>query len=300
MRVWSAPLEVFLGVTNDCNLRCRHCGVASTREVEALDTAAWLRIIAEIRELQVFGVRVTGGEPFVRPDLWTLLEALDRLPLALALNTNGTLIDEDQAARLARLTRLDDVMVGLDGADDDACAALRGTGVFARTLAALRRLVRRGLPTSLYCVVTRLNFRSLDRVVALARDLGVPRVNLDLLLPGGRALTHYAALALAPAELREAYDLAAALAGRAEAPALSGALVEMPAVLAAVAAARPTEGPGGLMTGCNAGVRAISIRPDGRVVPCDRMWDYVVGDLRHESLGRVWRDSPALAALRRR
>ena len=300
MRVWSAPLEVFLGVTNDCNLRCRHCGVASTAGADALGTADWVRIIGEVGALRVFRARVTGGEPCARADLQILLQALDRLPLRLAINTNGTLVGEEEAARLAGLARLEDVMFGLDGGDEETCAALRGTGVFARTVAAIGRLTRRGVPTSIYCVVTRLNFRSLDRVVALARDLGAEAVNLDLPLPGGRALASYAALALGQAELREAYDRAAELRGRVGDPALTGALVEMPALLAAVAAASPKEGPGGLMNNCGAGVRSISIRPDGVVVPCDRMWDYVVGDLRREPLGQVWRESPALAALRRR
>ncbi|MCK7475976.1 MAG: SPASM domain-containing protein [Rhodopseudomonas palustris] len=135
-------------------------------------------------------------------------------------------------------------------------------------------------------------------MVALARDLGVEAVNLDLgCRAAARSPTTPRSRSLLPscAKPTSGWPRWATTAG----PGSLGGAGRDARGLAAVAAARPTEGPGADEQ-LRRGVRAISIRPDGCVVPCDRMWDYVVGDLRHESLGQVWRESPALAALRRR
>ncbi|MCK7475977.1 MAG: radical SAM protein [Rhodopseudomonas palustris] len=145
MRFWSAPLEVFLGVTSDCNLRCRHCGVASTHDTPALDTAAWLRIVAEVGALKMFSVRVTSGEPLVRPDLHTLLEALDRLPLEPG-DQHQRHADRRGAGRTAGAAG---AARGRDGRSrrrrrGGLCRRSAGHGVFERTTAAIQRLVRRG------------------------------------------------------------------------------------------------------------------------------------------------------------
>jgi MoaA/NifB/PqqE/SkfB family radical SAM enzyme len=112
----SAPLTVFLDVTNRCNLRCHHCSASAGDELDhALTTEEWLALIRRLAELKVLKVIISGGEPLMRPDIFRLLEELDRWRIGIKMNTNATLVDEQVAARLAGFRMLRSLEVSLAG-----------------------------------------------------------------------------------------------------------------------------------------------------------------------------------------
>ena len=66
--------ECWLHLNNSCNLRCAHCLVSSSPRGEpGLPTATWRSLIDQAAALGVDRFYVTGGEPFVRPDLIELI-----------------------------------------------------------------------------------------------------------------------------------------------------------------------------------------------------------------------------------
>jgi pyrroloquinoline quinone biosynthesis protein E len=73
-------------LTYRCPLRCPYCSnpVDYARYDTELDTATWLRVLAEAEELGVVQLNLTGGEPLVRDDL----EPRGVAPPALAPETN--------------------------------------------------------------------------------------------------------------------------------------------------------------------------------------------------------------------
>ncbi len=164
-----------ISVTDRCNLRCRYCMPAAsyrwlpTESLLAFDEIE--RVARAFAELGVRKLRLTGGEPLLRPDLPALVSRLASIPGIddLALTTNGTrlapMADDLRRAGLHRLTvsldtllpegmraltrhgRLDDVFAGLDAA---AAAGFAGTklntvvmrGVNAHLLVELVRFAR--------------------------------------------------------------------------------------------------------------------------------------------------------------
>jgi molybdenum cofactor biosynthesis enzyme MoaA len=91
---------------------------------------------------------LTGGEPFLNPELPDILEAALAQGPACVL-TNGLLIREETARRLRALSDSSeyslDVRVSLDGIDAHGNDAIRGEGTFERALAAIRTLAEAGL-----------------------------------------------------------------------------------------------------------------------------------------------------------
>jgi MoaA/NifB/PqqE/SkfB family radical SAM enzyme len=74
-------------LTERCNLKCRHCYQEGAGPVRELSRAQVFRVIEEIARMlqdwrQAYGIdfqpsfNVTGGEPFLRPDLFEILEAM--------------------------------------------------------------------------------------------------------------------------------------------------------------------------------------------------------------------------------
>jgi len=134
-----------------CNLECTHCINASGPR------DPWLRPIAPevareaMREADLLGVKeiyFTGGEPFLHGEFLALLaDALEVAPTTVL--TNGTLIDDAMADRLAALARAAayslEVRVSLDDTDPEKNDRIRGPGAFDKAVRAIQLLHMRGL-----------------------------------------------------------------------------------------------------------------------------------------------------------
>jgi len=134
-----------------CNLECTHCINTSG------PTDPWLKPIGPevarhaIREADKLGVKeiyFTGGEPFLHGEILALLaDALAVAPTTVL--TNGTLIDDAMADRLAELARDAayslEIRVSLDDTDPEKNDRIRGAGSFDKAVHAIQLLHERGL-----------------------------------------------------------------------------------------------------------------------------------------------------------
>jgi sulfatase maturation enzyme AslB (radical SAM superfamily) len=134
-----------------CNLECTHCINASGPTapwLKPLDPAAVRRAIAEAATRGVKEIYFTGGEPFLHRAILPLLaRSLEVTPTTVL--TNGTLIDEHLADRLAVLadgSRYSlELRVSLDDPDPATNDRIRGRGTWEMAVRAIRLLDARGL-----------------------------------------------------------------------------------------------------------------------------------------------------------
>ena len=124
------PLEeLWIYFTNRCNLRCAHCLVdAGGKGYEnELSLKDWKSIINKAVLLGLKRVFITGGEPFLRKDIFDLAEYVSIvLGLELVILTNGTLLDEAQITQLASLSGLT-IQVSLEAASPEVNDSVRGS-----------------------------------------------------------------------------------------------------------------------------------------------------------------------------
>jgi len=181
-----------------CNLECVHCLNASGPHapwLKPLDPATVRRALAEAEALGVREVYFTGGEPFLHSQILPLLEASLAVAPTTVL-TNGTLITETVADALATLAARApyslEIRVSLDDVDEAINDRVRGAGAWAAALAAIDRLVARGLLP----IVTATEITGPDapgrryrrfRDFLLARGVARPRLKILPVLPIGRA-----------------------------------------------------------------------------------------------------------------
>ncbi len=167
-----------------CNLACRHCFVPSGPKEDRAPMMAREQLVKYLDQAEALGVRdyyVTGGEPMLHPDFEALCaEILRRGPLTVL--SNGTLVDEARAARLATLAEQTpysfDLRISLDGVSADENDPIRGGGSFDAVITGIRRLAAVGFDP----IVTVVEHRpevgsqaSRASFLAFLRDLGLPR-----------------------------------------------------------------------------------------------------------------------------
>ncbi len=201
-----SPICLTWELTYACNLECVHCLSSSgQRDPNELSTAEAKAVIDELHDMQVFYINVGGGEPLVRRDFFELLEYAISRNVGVKFSTNGYLLDEAKAARLASMDNVD-IQLSLDGADAGTNDPIRGEGSYAAVRHAMNNLNSAGFTGyKISVVVTNQNVGQLDAFEQLANDNGA-ELRLTRLRPSGRGADVYNDLRLTQAQQVDLYN----------------------------------------------------------------------------------------------
>jgi MoaA/NifB/PqqE/SkfB family radical SAM enzyme len=183
--------ELWLHTNNSCNLACTHCLVNSgPGETPGISPAELRRVVDDALAMGVERFYVTGGEPFLRGDIYDLIRRITAEEhRELIVLTNATLFRGPRGAGLDALSReLVKFQVSLDGAKPETNDPIRGAGTFEKALDGVRHLSGLGFDVSLTTVVTRQNLRELEELVGLAADHGARSQHLMWSHRRGRAV----------------------------------------------------------------------------------------------------------------
>ncbi len=174
--------ELWIHTNNSCNLQCTHCLVSSGPWADkGMPTEEIKRIIDEGRELGVFRFYFTGGEPFIRKDIYKLIEYVTREPNSeLIVLTNGMFFtQEKQLSQVLEVARgRFKPQISLDGSTAEANDAIRGNGTFEKIIKGIRAGADAGLNPTVTTVVTATNAEDVPNVTRLASSLGVKNHHL--------------------------------------------------------------------------------------------------------------------------
>lgn len=191
-----------VSLTERCNLKCFYCrpGEGKAPARDGLPLEALVRVIRAGAGIGIRKVRLTGGEPLMRPDVVEIVEALARISRIddIALTTNGCLLPLRAAAlKAAGLKR---VNISLDSLRPDRFREITRNGEWSAAWAGVEAALAQGLhPVKLNVVVMRgIND---DEVLAFARLAeGLPlHVRFIEIMPIG-ASSGWAAARLVPAD----------------------------------------------------------------------------------------------------
>jgi len=197
------PASVCLRVTRACNARCGFClapadGSAQPERSTLLARVDWLLARG------VKTVHFCGGEPTIHPALADLLGRVHGQGGAPKVTTNAIRLPAELLAAL-RATETE-VKVSLHG-DRAHHDRMVGCTAFEATLANLRRLVAASVDTSLQTTVVAGHEWVVERVAALALDLGVRRLSILPFLPRGHGRERRGEYELQPGQRRALREL---------------------------------------------------------------------------------------------
>lgn len=178
-------------ITDRCNWRCKHCYQTDDYLENELDTEGLFHILNQyIDIIKLWGIKgsinISGGEPFIRKDIFQILEKIhenkDIIP-HLGILTNGSFITKEIARRLKELdVRV--VQVSLEGAKETN-DEIRGKGSFEKIFNAVKILVEEGIYTIISFTSSRKNYKDFPKVAELGKEIGVNVVWTDRLVPYG-------------------------------------------------------------------------------------------------------------------
>lgn len=298
---------VFWELTACCNLRCRHCrgGAQAAADADELSTDELLKAARDMRAAGDPILILTGGEPLVRPDFFTVATACAGLFSRVALATNGTLVNAETARRIVA-SGMQRVSISLDGADAATHDRFRGqAGSFAAALDGYDALRRAGMSLQVNATVTRHNENQLEDLLQLALHRGAAAFHLFMLVPVGCGAEIAAADRLGPARFEEIlhwlFERSLELRGTLQIKATCAP--QYYRIMHEVSQARGVPTPGGghgmhaVTRGCLAGSSVCFVSRRGDVQPCGYL-PLRVGNVRHQAFADIWREAEVFKALR--
>ncbi len=149
----SVPYTILLDPTSACNLDCEGCWAGKYEDSESLSFEEIDRIITEAKELGIYFFVLSGGEPTVYPRLFDIFEK--HSDCAFMMYTNGTLIDEEMADKMAEVGNVSPTL-SLEGFEEETDQR-RGHGTFGKIEKAMELLRERGILFGTSFTVTRDN-----------------------------------------------------------------------------------------------------------------------------------------------
>jgi mycofactocin biosynthetic radical S-adenosylmethionine protein MftC len=280
--------SVLVELTYRCNLDCFFCYNDLGLAGEPLSRDEYFRFFADLRDMQVLNLTLTGGEPLAHPDFLALGARARELGFVVRIKSNGHALRGELARRIRDEVDPFLIEVSLHGA---AAAThdrqTRVPGSFDRLLANLREMREIGLRVKVNSTLTRWNESEVEGMFALTDSLGLPLQVDPEVTPRDDGS-------------REPLEIA---------PSREGVLrlfrLQFERGRAAEAGAPPEVARGGddgaapVPTGkhCGAGSSGIAVDPYGNVYPCVQ-WRRPVGNLHQRRIQEIWLESRGLKEVR--
>lgn len=285
-------------ITNDCNLRCQHCYQEDFSREKDLD---WIHLkkVSDhlLSTLKEWGfsacIHLTGGEPFLKPELFTLLKYLDDHPEVeeSGIITNGFFLGEEKIKTLSTFPKLKKIKISLDGATPETNDSIRGKGSFSKVIQSLFRIKDKSpFKIILMFTVMKRNFRELADFIKFSQELGVDGLIIERFIPWGRGKKRIEEV-LTKGDWNEFGEKLCNLFSIEE----KNLLLTFQAFQVVLG----KEGPELLGAPCVLGKDGLCILPNGEVLPC-RRFPIPIGNLLKDPLKKIWEESELLASLRRK
>lgn len=206
--------KALVQITERCNLHCAHCFVSSGNWGNHMSIADFRsKVIPRLLQARAERITLTGGEPFVHPDLMEMCSFVAELELPLGICTNGTQINDEQIRHLSDLGNVH-VNVSFDGFRRSTHGLFRGSqSSFDVTVATTKKIAEAGLLQGILSTPNALSHA--DEFVDLclyASDIGAKYVLFNPLSSFGRGVQSMAKLEAGNDKLRLIREMTQGLA----------------------------------------------------------------------------------------
>ena len=148
-----------VSVTDRCNMRCGYCMPKNNTKwfdsTEVLSFEEIIRLSSIFANLGVEKIRITGGEPLVRPLIENLIKSIAKIPhiKSIGLTTNGLLLS-DRVKKL-KSSGLNSVNISLDSFKEDRFKMMTGINGLDKVISSIQKAKDAGLDVKINTVVVR-------------------------------------------------------------------------------------------------------------------------------------------------
>lgn len=307
------PHLIFWELTRICNMKCPHCRASALHMADNSDeyqgqmaddltTKESYKLIDEIASVCSPILVLSGGEPLVRKDIYSIVEYGTKNGLKVVLGTNATLITNEVADRL-KSSGIKRISVSIYGAQKDTHDDFVGQkGFFVRTMQGIENIKKAGIPLQINTTITRKNLKQIKQLTDFSINLGAEAFHIFFLVPTGRG-KDYEGDEISPEEYEKIFNQICTISKSVPIQIKVTCAPHYYRVLREHSKENGTkiQNKKGsffkMSKGCLAGTGVCFISHKGGVFPCG-YFPLAAGNIRKESFAEIWFNSSLFLKLR--
>ena len=279
--------ELWLHITNRCNLSCTYCLFScSPKDTLELSFNEIARIVKEAKEIGCNIFVLTGGEPFVHPEIDQIIDFIFGFKdVHLCILTNGMNLKKVLKERWMDPERFH-LQISVDGREQRH-DSIRGKGTFSHLMENLLWLKERGFPFTISMCVTRENAEDMPYIIELADQVGAKNVHFMWYFIRGRGKKEE----FAPIDLIFNYFIKAAELAQQKSITIDNIEAFKTQVFAPA---------GTIHDGTTAGWESLAVGPDGKLYPSAALVgvEELATDMKN-GLEYAWKNSKVFEEIRK-
>ena len=279
-------------LTSRCNERCIHCYIPNSKKNTGRDmpTEKVLSLIDEFAEMGGLHVTLSGGEVFMHKDVIRIMQYCREKDMMISILSNLIALRDEQIPFIkeANISLLQTSLYSMNPEIHDTITTVKGS--FAKTKAAIEKLVDADIPIQISCPIMKANCKEYTEVLQYAQSLRckaqtdylmMAQSNLDT-----QNLTNRISLEETEVLLRDIlnWDLDYKEKTLKQKP-----ITERIALAPKRFAHQPI---------CGAGINSCCITENGDIYPCAGWQAMVCGNVYDQTLQSIWEYSPQLSRVR--
>lgn len=285
----TAPIQVHFQPTRYNNLAQKHCWAGSgeprPRELTILEVKT---LLDQMAALGIFKLRLEGGEPLGRGDIFEIIEYANSKGITVGLATNATMATKAVASKLGELS-ISEIEIALDASSEKGYDYIAGVRAYRKAMRGIKNLKDSvDAPIIFHSTIQRDNLTEIPALVKQAEKFSVDRIIFSTVIPVGRARENPKIL-LTVDEINNALDLAKRIGQN------SRIKVETPGKVP------PPYGQKRLFEGFGSEEGHVScfVASDGTMSPSGILVDAMpAGNIREKSLKEIWQASTTFKNIR--
>lgn len=196
------PVAIQWKITENCNLKCKHCYVKPWEQSgQRLSNKELELILDKIIKIKPIYVLITGGECLMIENIDTIMERLYEEGIQVRIFTNGTLLDK-QIHILKSISENCIINVSIDGLEN-AHDLIRGKGNFIKTTSNIKLCIENNIHIAVNTVINKINYKDFFDLYKFLMSLGVNSIQFSYLTLYGAAKDNINDLAMGYTEYKE-------------------------------------------------------------------------------------------------
>lgn len=172
-------------INNECNLNCKHCRVSEKNDNEKLSLKEAKSLLSELWYNGTTMLNLSGGEPFLRSDIFEILDFAQKFE-DIVITTNGTLLNEEKCKKLSTYNNIK-LSISLDGLEETHDKFRRKKGAFRKVIDTLPILNKYKIRYAIKYTLSKETAKDAVELLNLVAKNGATEFNVRRVIVAGNA-----------------------------------------------------------------------------------------------------------------
>jgi MoaA/NifB/PqqE/SkfB family radical SAM enzyme len=199
-------LSFWFEVEADCNLECKFCynhwKSFQTKKPDRLNTDSIINLLEKLfSQCDCKHFVFSGGEPFLRKDIFSILDFVNHHKIPFSIITNGLLVNRDALNTIASYKHLTGIVLPFHSHDERRHNYISGKDNWKKIISLLLTFQEEGIAVTPVFVCTKVNMDDINQVIELCYMMKLSNIIFNRFIHGGAGLRYLDELSLNDDEL---------------------------------------------------------------------------------------------------